>query len=55
MTFRIACAVFALSVWLINRFAVDTCSGGESPHEKVVCGRNILVNEERNNAVDLRH
>ena len=120
MTLGIARAVFALSVWLINRFAVDTCSGRERslemlidiiymyheagarhacltrrvhfvlsgdtmqpyrgrsaanfrvnrlafvvvvnssgfkperPHEKVVCGRNILVNEERNDAVDLR-
>jgi len=27
----------------------------ERPHEKVVCGGDILINEERNNAVDLRH
>ena len=121
MIFGIARAVFALSVWLINRFAIDTCSGGERslevlidiiymyheagacqarvmrrvdfvlggdtmqpyrgrsganfrvhrlafvvvvnssgfkperPHEKVVRCRDILINEERNNAVDLRH
>ena len=38
-------------------FVVVVNSSGFKPerqHEKVVCGRNILVNEERNDAVDLR-
>ena len=36
MTFRITRAVFALSVWLINRFAVDTCSGCERSLEMLI-------------------
>jgi len=36
MTFGIARAVFALSVWLINRFAVDTRSGRERSLEMLV-------------------
>src|SRR2546428_9002062 len=36
MTLGIARAVFALPVWLINRFAVDTCSGRERSLEMLV-------------------
>ena len=36
MIFRIARAVFALSVWLINRFAIDTCSGRERSLEMLI-------------------